>query len=75
MSYRFSNSDVNKILEAKEKFSRGPRNFAVHKAKLQRDLINAQNSGDQDLVTDIENKLVSHTDQSQQRIVTNHVSG
>merc|ERR1712198_609299 len=40
-TYRFSNSDVEKILANKEKFSKGPKNYAVHKAKLQRDEVKA----------------------------------
>lgn len=60
LSYRFSNGDVEKILVNKEKFSKGPKNYAVHKAKLQRELINAKNSGNQDLVQEVEDKLADH---------------
>merc|ERR1719336_3140668 len=57
MDYKFSNADVDKMLASKEKFSKGPKIFAVYKAKLQRDKINAQNMGDTKQVEELEQKL------------------
>jgi len=57
LEYKFSNADVDKMLASKEKFAKGPKNLAVHKAKLQRDLITAQNNGDTKEVEDLELKL------------------
>ena len=45
------------MLKSKEKFSKGPRNLAVHKAKLQRDKITAETNGDAKLVEEVEQKL------------------
>ena len=47
LSYRFSSS-ANKV-----KFYKGPKNYAVYKAKLQRDRINAQNDGNYELVEEL----------------------
>ena len=65
LSYRFSNSDVEKILANKEKFTRGPKNLAVYKAKLQRDRINAINEGNQDLVDELDRKLAEHEEKAE----------
>ena len=57
MNYKFSNADVDKMLKSKEKFAKGPRNLAVHKAKLQREKITAETAGDTKLVEEVEQKL------------------
>ena len=57
LNYKFSNADVEKMLKSKEKFSKGPRNLAVHKAKLQREKITAETNGDAKLVEEVEQKL------------------
>jgi len=63
-TYRFSNSDVEKILANKEKFSKGPKNYAVHKAKLQRDKIKAENEGNSELVDELNRKLEEHEEKA-----------
>ena len=65
LSYRFSSSDVDKILANKEKFSKGPKNYAVYKAKLQRDRINAQNDGNHELVEELDRKLADHEERAE----------
>ena len=45
------------MLASKEKFAKGPKNFAVYKAKLQREKINAENNGNSVLVEELEQKL------------------
>ena len=57
LDYKFSNADVDKMLKSKEKFAKGPRNLAVHKAKLQREKITAETNGDTKLVEEVEQKL------------------
>jgi len=63
-TYRFSNSDVEKILASKEKFSKGPKNYAVYKAKLQRDKVNAQATGNAELVEELDRKLEEHEERA-----------
>lgn len=45
LNYRFSSSDVDKILASKGKFSVNPVNYAVHKAKLQKEKLQYQEMG------------------------------
>ena len=47
LTYRFSSSDVDKILASKEKFTKHPHNYAMTKAKLQKEReqhVDAQNN-------------------------------
>ena len=37
LTYRFSSADVDKILASKEKFSAHPHNYAMTKARLQKE--------------------------------------
>ena len=37
LTYRFNSHDVDKILASKEKFSKHPHNYAMHKAKLMKE--------------------------------------
>ena len=37
LTYRFSSADVDKILASKEKFTQNPHNYAMTKAKLQKE--------------------------------------
>ncbi len=64
-TYRFSNTDVEKILASKEKFSKGPKNYAVYKAKLQRERINAMNEGNNELVEEYDQKLADHEEKAE----------
>jgi len=57
LTYRFSSTDVDKILASKEKFAKGPKNYAMAKAKLKKDKVNAQVEGNAKLVEEIDVKL------------------
>jgi len=65
-TYRFSNNDVEKILASKEKFSKGPKNYAVYKARLQRERINALNEGNNELVEEYDQKLADHEEKAEE---------
>ena len=45
------------MLKSKEKFSKGPRNLALYKVKLQREKITAETNGEAKLVEKVEQKL------------------
>ena len=66
MTYRYSNADVEKILASKEKFSRGPKNYAVYKAKLQRERVNAVAAGNDELVEELDRKLADHESRAEE---------
>ena len=66
LSYRFSNSDIEKILASKEKFSKGPKNFAMAKTKLLKEKVNAEVQGNSQLVKEIEEKLLELEDRAEQ---------
>jgi len=57
LTYRFSSHDVDKILASKEKFAKGPKNYAMAKAKMMKDKVNAQIDGNTELVEEIDCKL------------------
>jgi RNA polymerase-associated protein RTF1 len=57
LTYRFSSTDVDKILASKEKFAKGPKNYAMHKAKLMKDKVNAQVEGRAEEVEELDMKL------------------
>jgi len=57
LTYRFSSHDVDKILASKEKFAKGPKNYAMAKAKMMKDKVNAQIVGNTELVEEIDCKL------------------
>ena len=57
LTYRFSSHDVDKILASKEKFAKGPKNYAMHKAKLMKDKVNAQIEGRTEEVEELDIKL------------------
>ena len=48
LTYRFSSNDVDKILASKEKFSKHPHNYAMTKAKLQKEREQHLGAGDQE---------------------------
>lgn len=66
MTYRYSNADVEKILASKEKFSKGPKNYAVYKAKLQRERVNAVAAGNDELVEELDRKLADHESRAEE---------
>jgi len=48
LNYRFSSADVDKVLASKEKFKVNPVNYAVHKAKLQKEKLQHEESGNKE---------------------------
>ena len=50
LTYRFSSADVDKILASKEKFTQNPHNYAMTKAKLQKEREQHLGAGNQEEV-------------------------
>ena len=50
LTYRYSSADVDKILASKEKFSKHPHNYAMTKAKLQKEREQHLDNGNQEQV-------------------------
>jgi len=67
MNYRFSNTDVNKILQKKEQFSKGPRNLAVKKVQLMKDKVNAEHEGRTSDVNEIMQKLADLEERAEKK--------
>ena len=57
LTYRFSSMDVDKILQSKEKFSKHPHNYAMTKAKLQKDREQQMDAGNHEEVEKLDQKL------------------
>merc|ERR1712059_78705 len=57
LTYRFSNADVEKILVAKQKFQKNPKNYAVFKAKLMKDKVQATDEGKTEEVEELDRRL------------------
>ena len=57
LTYRFSSHDVDKILQSKEKFSKHPHNYAMTKAKLQKEREQQVDAGNQEEVEKLDQKL------------------
>ena len=62
-NYRFSSSDVDKIVAAKGRFARGPggarKNFAVRKTELLKERDRAAEAGEQVAVAEVEASLAA----------------
>ena len=56
LTYRFSSADVDKILASKEKFTQNPHNYAMTKAKLQKEREQHLGAGNQEEVRIITKK-------------------
>ena len=67
INYRFSNTDVNKILQKKEQFSKGPRNLAVKKVQLMKDKVNAEHEGRTSEVNEIMQKLADLEERAEKK--------
>ena len=57
LTYRFSSADVDKILASKDKFTQNPRNYAMTKAKLQKEREQHLGAGNQEEVGMINHKI------------------
>lgn len=57
LTYRFSNADVEKIIAAKQKFRQNPKNYAVYKAKLMKDKVQAVVDGNTEEVERLDIQL------------------
>ena len=57
LTYRFSSTDVDKILASKEKFTKHPHNYAMTKAKLQKEREQYLAAGNQEEVEKLDMKL------------------
>merc|ERR1719318_633181 len=66
LTYRFSSNDVDKILVSKEKFAKGPKNYAMAKAKLMKDKVQAQVEGRMDEVEVLDTKLAELEERAEQ---------
>jgi len=66
LTYRFSSNDVDKILASKEKFAKGPKNYAMAKAKLMKDKVQAQVEGRLDEVEVLDTKLAELEERAEQ---------
>ena len=60
LTYRFSSADVDKILASKEKFTQNPHNYAMTKAKLQKEREQHLGAGNQEEVRIITTKKYSY---------------
>lgn len=66
LTYRFSSNDVDKILASKEKFAKGPKNYAMAKAKMMKEKANAQTEGNTELVEKMDLKLAELEERAEQ---------
>jgi len=66
LTYRFSSYDVDKILASKEKFAKGPKNYAMAKAKMMKEKINAQTEGNTEMVEKMDVKLAELEERAEQ---------
>lgn len=57
LTYRYSSADVDKILASKEKFSKHPHNYAMTKAKLQKEREQHLDAGNHEQVEKLDQKL------------------
>ena len=57
LTYRFSSTDVDKILASKEKFTKHPHNYAMTKAKLQKEREQHLGAGNQEEVEKLDMRL------------------
>jgi len=57
LTYRYSSADVDKILASKEKFSKHPHNYAMKKAKLQKEREQHLDGGNHEQVEQLDQKL------------------
>ena len=74
LTYRYSSYDVDKILASKEKFSKHPHNYAMHKAKLLKERDQYLDMGNQEEVFDsnymgiIKTNLISQVERLDQKL-------
>eukprot|EP00092_Neocalanus_flemingeri_P101740 GFUD01130082.1.p1 GENE.GFUD01130082.1~~GFUD01130082.1.p1 ORF type:complete len:709 (+),score=227.13 GFUD01130082.1:295-2127(+) len=66
LTYRFNSHDVDKILASKEKFSKHPHNYAMHKAKLMKERDQYVDMGNQDEVERLDVKLAEHEERAEE---------
>jgi len=66
LTYRFSSYDVDKILAAKEKFSKHPHNYAMHKARLMKERQQAVDMGNTEQVEELDVKLAEHEERAEE---------
>ena len=59
LTYRFSSADVDKILASKEKFSKNPHNYAMTKAKLQKEREQNVETGNHDEVGNFATQVIN----------------
>jgi len=66
LTYRYSSYDVDKILASKEKFSKHPHNYAMHKAKLLKERDQYLDMGNQEEVERLDQKLAEHEERAEE---------
>ncbi len=62
----FSDDDVDKVVAQKERFSRHPRNYAMHKARLMKEKEIAIATGDEQRAHELEQKLNEHEERAEE---------
>jgi len=66
LTYRFSNADVEKILANKKRFQKNPKNYAVFKANLMKDKIQAEAEGNAERAAELDRQLADLEDRAEE---------